>query len=281
MAVDPLQLLREYTMARRPVVLEGDHLVFGEVRLPRATETAFRSLKGQGPPYTLDACWFLLQHEDAKFPDYLVECSRRRFPKVSLVDKKDLLAYLSGRSTSAPLHLSSASLLAAPAALLGSSSATPAAASQSAETPHPTPSAGPNAAAAAAAAATLNKRRSLAEAQLTDATTPGASLQQRHSTVGEAHVSGKKARLEPQDIELDDRLKESKRLVARRLEQPKGIASSSSSSSSASEAIPYGVHGPACRCALKPRPTNSSCCAGRAYPRNRWKPFDSSAERRN
>lgn len=208
MAVDPLQLLREYTMARRPVVMEGDNLVFGEIRLPRSTETAFRSLKGQGPHYTLDACWFLLQHEDTKFPEYLVECSKHRFPKVSLVDKKELIAYLTGRSSSSP-HISIiAPALALPSAMPASSSS-----------------------ASTALDGDLFRtatKRSATEAQLDTSLAhdePAPSL-------------AKKARMEPQDIELDDRLKESKRLVARRLEQPKGVTKSVGSSSS-SEALPY------------------------------------------
>lgn len=242
MAVDALQLLREYAIAKRPVGVEGDDLVFGEVRVPRATETGFRSLKGQGAPYALEACWFLLQHADTKFADYLAECSRHRIPKVSLVDKKDLLAYLTGRSSAAALpHLSLTTPLAAPspADLLLAPSPAPAKRS---------------AADAQLDSARLEEEASQGSTTLSSAQHHQALLLQGDEAAAASSSVGslpKKARLEPQDIELDERLKESKRLVARRLEQPKGVASakqsSSSSSSSAMDALPYlpllGRHG--------------------------------------
>jgi NACalpha-BTF3-like transcription factor len=71
--------------------------------------------------------------------------------------------------------------------------------------------------------------------------------QHDHSSTQLGSVA-KKARVEPQDIELDARLKESKRLVARRLEQPKGVktaafssSASASALSSATEALPAGL----------------------------------------
>lgn len=223
---DPLQLLREFTISKRPVLLEGDALVFEDMRFPRSTETSFRSLKGAGAHYTLEACWFMLQHQDTKFADYLVECSKHRFPKVSLVDRKELVSYLTGKIDSSPyISLISPALISTTPAPIPSSLASSYLAPFSHQPPHD-------------ASAPAYSPFSAAEGKRTagDAQLDSHLLQQQHEPLGSV---AKKARLEPQDIELDDRLKESKRLVAHRLEQPKGVkaASSSSSASSAASAI--------------------------------------------
>jgi len=206
---DPLQLLREFTVNKRPVVLDGDCLVFDGVRLARDTQTSFRSLKGQGPHYTLDACWFFLQHAETRFAEYLVECSKHRFPKVSLVDKKELLAYLTGKiDSSSFISLISPALMGPPSVSVSSL------ASSSLDD----------------SALMDDGKRSAFEAQLGS---------QPDSALGSIP---KKARLEPQDIELDDRLKESKLLVARRLEQLKGVkATAVSTTGSLSDTIPEGL----------------------------------------
>ncbi len=99
---DPLSLLRDFTINQKPVSLDGDFIVFDDVRFPRNTETAFKSLKGVGPPYTIDACWFMVQNADKKYTDYLMDCSKFKFPKISLVDKKELVSYLQGKIDSSP-----------------------------------------------------------------------------------------------------------------------------------------------------------------------------------
>jgi hypothetical protein len=241
---DALQLLREFTISKRPVVLEGDVLVFGDVRLPRSTETSFRSLKGAGAHYTLEACWFMLQHEDTKFPEYLVECSKHRFPKVSLVDKKELVSYLTGKIDSSPyISLISPALITttttpapAPASLAAAAAPFPSGAALTQQSSQHEP-----VQPASYLMGAGEGKRTAVDAQLDN-------LQLLHHDHGTAPGSGaaKKARLEPQDIELDDHLKESKRLVARRLEQPKGVKTvasetpaSATSSSSGDASLPY------------------------------------------
>ncbi|ELR18990.1 uncharacterized protein ACA1_234280 [Acanthamoeba castellanii str. Neff] len=229
---DPLQLLREFTISKRPVLLEGDALVFGDMRFPRSTETSFRSLKGAGARYTLEACWFMLQHQDTKFADYLVECSKHRFPKVSLVDRKELVSYLTGKIDSSPyISLISPALISTTPAPIPSSLAS----SYLAPFPHQPPH---DAGAPAYSPFGAEGKRTAGDAQLDS----HHLQQQQHESLGSV---AKKARLEPQDIELDDRLKESKRLVAHRLEQPKGVKAASSASSAASatttDALPAGL----------------------------------------
>lgn len=98
--INPLNLLREFTRSERKVTLEGDYLVFDNLRFPKGTLTNFYSQKGQKQPYTISACWFLLQHPSAKYTDYLSECKKFDIERISLVDKRDLLSYLTGETES-------------------------------------------------------------------------------------------------------------------------------------------------------------------------------------
>lgn len=86
--MDPLTLLREFTKAKKPVVFENDQFHFDAIVFPRDTPTGFHSSKGEGPPYTLDSIWFMLKHQDLKYTDYLSECRKYTFPRVSLIDKR-------------------------------------------------------------------------------------------------------------------------------------------------------------------------------------------------
>jgi hypothetical protein len=77
-------------------------ICLGPHRFARNTSTRFRSRKGQGEPYTLDAICFLLLHESTPHHTYLVECSKLQCPSVSLVDKKDILDWLRGHTVNVP-----------------------------------------------------------------------------------------------------------------------------------------------------------------------------------
>lgn len=61
---------------------------------PRSVLTNFRSKRGQGPCYPLDAVCFLLDHRDAGYTEYLQEARRIGLTIVSLTDKKELIEYL-------------------------------------------------------------------------------------------------------------------------------------------------------------------------------------------
>lgn len=61
---------------------------------PRAASTNFRSKRGQGPCYPLDAVCFLLNHSDSTYTEYLQEARKIGLVIVSLTDKKELIEYL-------------------------------------------------------------------------------------------------------------------------------------------------------------------------------------------
>eukprot|EP01114_Cavostelium_apophysatum_P014557 TRINITY_DN3807_c0_g1_i2.p1 TRINITY_DN3807_c0_g1~~TRINITY_DN3807_c0_g1_i2.p1 ORF type:complete len:527 (+),score=158.95 TRINITY_DN3807_c0_g1_i2:153-1733(+) len=99
---DPLIMLREFTKTKRTVTLTNDVFHFDSITFPRNVETRWASNKGEGALYTLDAIWFMLQQADLKYTDYLNECRSQNFPRVSLIDKRDLLAYLKGEIDTCP-----------------------------------------------------------------------------------------------------------------------------------------------------------------------------------
>lgn len=61
---------------------------------PRDVPTNFRSKRGAGDFYPLDAVWFMLQCRESSFGEYMQEARRMGVMAVSLVDRKELLSYL-------------------------------------------------------------------------------------------------------------------------------------------------------------------------------------------
>lgn len=68
---------------------------------PRAVATSYRSKRGQGPNYPLDAVCCLLEHRDAGYTEYLAEARRLQLTIVSLTDKKELIEYATGSGNEA------------------------------------------------------------------------------------------------------------------------------------------------------------------------------------
>lgn len=61
----------------------------------KTAETNYKSKKGAGSFYTLEAVVFLMLHRDASYTEYLQEARAEGIAVVSLVDKKELIDYLS------------------------------------------------------------------------------------------------------------------------------------------------------------------------------------------
>lgn len=92
------------------VDIDATHVLVGDgTRLDRKLPTGFRSMRGRGEPYSLETVFFQYKHHALPYNDYLRECHDASVPHVTLVDKKDLIAYLKGKiSTCAGLAASSA-----------------------------------------------------------------------------------------------------------------------------------------------------------------------------
>lgn len=106
LAMDPLTLLREFTIGKRPVEEDGDFLVFDDVKFEKSANTNYRL--GSDNYLRLDVAWFFAKtfasNPNASFADYVKESRERGLPWVSGVDRRDLLAYLTGEaSTSAKI----------------------------------------------------------------------------------------------------------------------------------------------------------------------------------
>jgi len=93
---DPLSLLRKFTIQGKEAKQEGDFIVFDDIKFHKSTETTFKKQR-QGR-YVLGDCWFFLQtaNRDVKHRDYVQLATKEGFGFISLVDRRDLLAYLKG-----------------------------------------------------------------------------------------------------------------------------------------------------------------------------------------
>ena len=61
---------------------------------PRSVLTNYRSKRGSGPHYPLDAICFLLERKDDSYTNYLQDVRRLGLTVVSLPDKRELVEYL-------------------------------------------------------------------------------------------------------------------------------------------------------------------------------------------
>ncbi len=99
---DPLSLLRESFVNKRPMKHDDYSIFIGDLRFPRNTVTAYKQDRGRGTPYTLDALYFLLQRPNlagaANTKAYQEATRAENFPKVLLADQKDVLSYLQGKT---------------------------------------------------------------------------------------------------------------------------------------------------------------------------------------
>jgi hypothetical protein len=96
--------MADATSVLRAAIMRGESLdsdshsiiVGGKTRLERKTTTNLHSMRGRGPPYSLEAIYFQFKHHQLPYNDYVTECNREKVPHVTLVDKKELIAYLKG-----------------------------------------------------------------------------------------------------------------------------------------------------------------------------------------
>ncbi|KAK9725513.1 hypothetical protein RND81_05G149600 [Saponaria officinalis] len=99
--MDPLTALRDYTIRGE---LDKIHRVGDEFRFstqftfPCKLETPYRSK--QGNLYTLETLVFFIKHRHARQSDYIKSATNHSLPTVTFVDRKPLLDYLEGRSSS-------------------------------------------------------------------------------------------------------------------------------------------------------------------------------------
>jgi parafibromin len=116
MSTDPLSLLRESTIINKPVVLlnEADETVsnisdaktvqFNEnTSFPRDTPTNFKKTNAaDNETYTLETLIFLVANAQLDNSAYFKECRTRGIEHVSIVDRRKILDYLTGKVDQSP-----------------------------------------------------------------------------------------------------------------------------------------------------------------------------------
>lgn len=122
--MDPLLLLRKYLPTGGVTLHDTDggivdeltsaaYIKLGPYILGRDVATNFRSKRGAGDYYPLDAVYFVATRDAVGYGEYMQEARRQGVMPVSLVDKKDLLAYVKeegGRPEECPFVDTSAPL---------------------------------------------------------------------------------------------------------------------------------------------------------------------------
>lgn len=122
--MDPLLLLRKYLPSGGVTLHDTDggvvdeltsaaYIKLGPYIFGRDVATNFRSKRGAGDYYPLDAVYFMATRDTIGYGEYMQEARRQGVMPVSLVDKKDLLAYVredGGRPEECPFVDTSAPL---------------------------------------------------------------------------------------------------------------------------------------------------------------------------
>lgn len=97
MSGDPLQLIRQATIAKTAVQFTDGHYVFGPHKIGQNTKTSFRRTHQRGGQYyTVREILFYLQYADAKISEYRQAAQKAGIAAVVTDDAKDLRRYLTG-----------------------------------------------------------------------------------------------------------------------------------------------------------------------------------------
>ncbi|XP_041369422.1 parafibromin-like [Gigantopelta aegis] len=115
---DVLSILRQYNVNKKEIIEKDDQIIFGEFAWPKDVKTNY-VVWGTGKDgivkeyYTLDSILFLLKNVHLQHPMYVREAVAASVHVVRRPDRKDLLSYLNGETTtsssidkSAPLEIS-------------------------------------------------------------------------------------------------------------------------------------------------------------------------------
>ncbi|XP_057319100.1 parafibromin-like [Microplitis mediator] len=101
---DPLSLLRQYTITKKEIIERGNEIIFGEFSWPKNTKTNYLTYESgkegtEKKYYTLESLIFFLKHVQLTHPVYVRQAAAENIPSVRRPDRKDLLAYLNGETT--------------------------------------------------------------------------------------------------------------------------------------------------------------------------------------
>lgn len=96
--IDPIVLLRDYTMKGKKVRNENEELVFGSTHIPLAAPTAWLKSGTQGEHYTIGALWVYLINSNAELRKYATDVKSYKVTPVSIQDKSVISDYFTGKT---------------------------------------------------------------------------------------------------------------------------------------------------------------------------------------
>uniref|UniRef100_U5EWV0 Parafibromin n=1 Tax=Corethrella appendiculata TaxID=1370023 RepID=U5EWV0_9DIPT len=114
---DPLSLLRQYNINKKEIIEREGQIIFGEFSWPKNVKTNYLKYgsgkKGQAKEYYTLACLlYILKNVGLQHSVYVRQAAAEDIPAVNRPDRKELLAYLNGETTtcasidkSAPLEI--------------------------------------------------------------------------------------------------------------------------------------------------------------------------------
>lgn len=106
--------MREFTVNGQlsHVEVNGDRVEFADKYAFKASaKTAYRSNQGKGDLYPLDALLYFLRHKEKPHGSYIKSARDAGLATVVFIDRKDLLAYLTGKSDSSDNIVAASDLL--------------------------------------------------------------------------------------------------------------------------------------------------------------------------
>ncbi|XP_065178284.1 parafibromin-like [Sycon ciliatum] len=99
-AVDPLSLLREFTINRKEIKERAGQVIFDNTSFPKTAKTNYAIYRtGKEPKdfYSLESLLFLLKNVSLSHPLYVQKAVSENIPVVRLPDRRTLLRYLGGQ----------------------------------------------------------------------------------------------------------------------------------------------------------------------------------------
>mmetsp|Transcript_22701 Transcript_22701/g.31670 ORF Transcript_22701/g.31670 Transcript_22701/m.31670 type:complete len:460 (-) Transcript_22701:345-1724(-) len=119
--MDPLRCLRDAVIQNQldSVLVDGEFIQFGDrFTFPRNVATSYKSQRGKGAFYSLDALVHFVKNKDLEIGSYLGMQDDSQRQLISFIDRKELLEYLSGGiETSDYIQITVPSLPSEPATL--------------------------------------------------------------------------------------------------------------------------------------------------------------------
>lgn len=99
--MDPLYVLRDHVMNKKPIHTDGNDIVFQNARFPKTTQTIFLN-RATKEKFTLEALFFAHQHAESPRSVYVEACNKAGIKLVSFTDNQSLQAFLRGETDSSP-----------------------------------------------------------------------------------------------------------------------------------------------------------------------------------